>query len=300
MSAGGNKWHINVEDIIFTIIIFIVTMSVTIVTLYPFLYILFYSLSQPGMIRSGLLLYPKGFTYASYKLLFTGSQDIPNALRISISRSILGPLLSLLVTSMGAYGLTKRDMPGRGFIAKYVLITMYFSSGMIPTYLLIKNLQLSGTFWVYIIPGLFSVFHMVLIRTYFENLPAELEESAIIDGAGDFTVFLRIVLPLSMPVLAAVTLFSCVGHWNAYVDNLLYNASNKNLFTLQYVLMIFMDNIARTLSDFRNQTALSVAPPNPTTLKMALTVITVTPILFVYPFLQRYFAKGILIGSIKG
>ena len=271
---------------------------VSLITLYPFLYILFYSFSSSNRVGMGLLLYPKGFTVDSYKILFTGTQGIAQAMFISVCRSIAGPVLSLFVNSMGAFALSRKRLCGRrGFMA-YVTVTMYFSSGMIPMYVLMQRLHLAGTFWVYIIPTMFSAFNMILIKTYMEGLPPALEESALIDGANDYVIFFRVTLPLCMPVLAAVLLFDCVNQWNAYSDTMIYNSMNPDLHTLQYVLMTFVDTRASSLEEAQQQ--MQMQSFNSTTAKMALTVITTVPILCVYPVLQMYFAKGILIGSIKG
>lgn len=282
----------------FDILIAIVMITVTVTCLYPFIYILFYSLSSSGQVGTGLLLYPKGFTFDSYNLMFTSVKEILHALLISVLRSTIEPVLAVLVTSLGSYALTRRDLLFRGFWTRYITITMYFSCGMIPVYMLMYNLKLVGTFWIYIIPSLFSAFNMLLIKTYMETLPPSLQESAVIDGANDFIQLFRIVLPLCKPVLAAILLFECVGQWNAYSDNMIYNSNKSNLHTLQYVLMNFIQSNSSSVEDARLKAKLITI--NSTSLKMSLTVITVIPIMFVYPFLQKYFAKGILIGSIKG
>jgi len=297
----NTKLRVNSEvlgELLFSLFIALVMLFVSIITIYPFIYILFYSLSNPMKVTQGLILYPHGFTLDSYKMLFESSSGIAHAMFISVARSVIGSFLAILVTSMGAYTMSRRDLFGRSIIIKFVTITMYFSSGMIPTYILMQRLRLTGTFWVYIIPYLFNVFNMILIKTYIEGLPAALQESAVIDGANDYTLFFRIVLPSCKPVLAAVLLFECVNHWNLYTDTMLYNASRKDLHTLQYVLMTFIETRTRNIETARLQVGISAV--NSTSLKMALTVITIIPILFVYPNLQKYFAKGILIGAVKG
>jgi len=292
------KYKFTLENVLMDFIITVVMVIITMVTFYPFLYILFYSLSSPGTIGTRLLIWPRGFNVNAYSLMLRNISEIPRAFFISVSRTVLGSFLSLFVTSMGAYVMTRRELLFRPFISKYITITMYFSSGMIPMYVLMNNLRLSGTFWVYIIPSLFGVFNMILIRTYIENMPAGLEESAVIDGANDYVLYFRIVLPVIIPVLAAVLLFSCVGHWNAYMDTMLYNAENRRLHTLQYVLMVFVQTNTASLEQARRAQNLTVINAN--TLKMALTIVTIIPILLIYPALQKHFAAGIMIGSIKG
>jgi putative aldouronate transport system permease protein len=180
---------------------------------------------------------------------------------------------------------------------------MYFGAGLIPYYLLLKKLMLINTFWLYIIPGIMNVYGMILMRTYIESLPSSLHESAYIDGANELVMFFKIIIPLCIPVIAAITLFSCVGHWNSYTDTLIYNSAKPKLYTLQYVLMTFVTTVAATqsenaINDVINQTRHTKLTPM--TVRMAITVITVLPISLVYPFLQKYFIKGILIGAVKG
>ncbi len=284
-------------DYVFDFIIYLVMLVVFVVSLYPFWYVVMYSFSTSGSVGSNLLLYPKGFNVDSYRLLMSVDK-IPHALMISVARSVLGPTLSILVTAMAAYALMNRDLVGRSFFVKLLMITMYFSSGMIPSYLLMSEIGLTGTFWVYIIPGLFGVYNMVLIKTYMESLPDGLAESAMIDGANDFVIFFRIVFPLSKPVLAAVLLFLCIGQWNSYSDTMIYNSSQTELHTLSYVLMNFIQTSSSSVEEARKNAQMNNI--NSTSLKMAMTVITTVPIMLVYPMLQKNFAKGILIGSIKG
>ncbi|MDD6175674.1 MAG: carbohydrate ABC transporter permease [Firmicutes bacterium] len=286
------------SDYLLKAFVVIVMTFISLITLYPFIYILFYSLSTSGKVGTGLLFYPRGFTFDSYKILFDGTADIGQALLVSVARTTIGPALSLIVNAMGAFALSRKRLIGRKGFLVYVTLTMYFSSGMIPMYILMQKLHLAGTFWVYILPTMFSAFNMILIKTYMEGIPEALEESALIDGANDYVIFFRVTLPLCLPVLAAVVLFDCVNQWNAYSDAMIYNSMKPKLHTLQYVLMTFVDTRASSLQEAQdkgqNQTF------NPITAKMALTVIVTVPILCVYPVLQKYFAKGILIGSIKG
>lgn len=280
-------------------IVFVIMLVISVITLYPFIYIIAYSFSAPAMVGGCLLLLPRGFHVDAYKFLFSSTTGggIPHALLISFLRSTIGPFFGLLITGMGAYALSRRQLPGRKLLMTYVTVTMYFSSGMIPTYILMQRLHLTGSFWVYIIPNLFNVFNMILIKSYIEEMPNELVESALIDGATDFTIFFRILLPLCKPVLAAVLLFQCVTQWNLYYDTMLYNTGNKSLYTLQYILMTLVSNSSKTLEAARTQTGVSL---NAAGLNMALTAVTTIPVLCVYPILQKYFAQGILIGSVKG
>ena len=292
------KQKLTVGGVIFDAVVAIVMITVAVVSLYPFLYILFYSLSTSGQIGKGLLLYPKGFNVDAYRLMFQVDK-IPHAILISVLRATIVPVACIIVTSMAAFAMTHRELMGHGVISRYLTITMYFSSGMIPTYILMTNyLHLSNTFLVYLVPSLFAVFDMILIKTYMEGLPSELQESAMIDGASFFKILFRIILPLSKPVLAALLLFNCIGQWNAYMDTMLYNTTATELHPMSYVLMQFIQTSTSSVEAARQKAQLQTI--NTTALKMAMTVITVIPIMCVYPFLQKHFAKGILIGSIKG
>jgi putative aldouronate transport system permease protein len=269
---------------------------ILIVMTFPFIYILSYSLSDPTKLSGGLLVFPRGFTLASYHTAFS-DPGLLHAIFISIARTLAGPTIMIFVTSMGAYVITRDELVGVKLIRKLFVFTMYFSSGLIPMYLLIKSLHLTGTFWVYPIPAAVSVFNMILIKTYVESIPDSLEESALIDGANDFILFWRIVFPLCTPVVAAVILFAAVEQWNSFIDTQIYNPMNPEYFTLQYSLFQTLSG-ATSMEELKNShSALIVTPQS---LKMAITMITVLPIAFVYPFLQKHFTKGLLIGSIKG
>ncbi|WP_409340531.1 carbohydrate ABC transporter permease [Paenibacillus sp. MBLB4367] len=272
---------------------------VGIVMLFPFLYIASYSLSETSKLPQGLLLFPAGFTLDAYAKAFE-DPAIFHSILISVGRTLLGPIVMIFVSSMAAYCLTRDDLIAVRFWRKFFVFTMYLSSGLIPLYVLIVQLNLSKTFWVYIVMTAVSVFNMILIKTFIESLPDSLEEAAVVDGANDLTVFWKIIFPLCLPVIAAVVLFSAVGQWNSFIDTQLYNAMNPELFTLQYVLYQTLsnaNNASLMQSGAMNANANTVTPEG---LKMAITMITVLPIMLVYPFLQRYFISGMLVGSVKG
>ncbi|GBG06454.1 sugar ABC transporter permease [Paenibacillus agaridevorans] len=271
---------------------------ILVLMLIPFVYIISYSLSTPSMMKGGLILFPKGFTLDSYKKAFD-DPAVLSGVFISVARTIIGPAAMLLFTSMAAYVLTRAELIGVKFFRKFFVFTLYFSSGMIPMYLLMGYLNLTGTFLVYILPAVISVFNMVLIKTYIEALPRELEEAAVMDGANHFLLFFKIIFPLCMPVFAAVVLFDSVNQWNSFIDTQIYNTMSPNLYTLQYVLYNTLNQI-NSLEQLKVQGQTEIGALTPQTFKMAITVITVLPIACVYPFLQRYFIKGLLVGSIKG
>jgi putative aldouronate transport system permease protein len=297
--SDGVRRFINATLNIYVVAALLVVFAVT---AYPFWYILTYSLSNPSKMLSGFLLYPKGINLQAYAYIFQNSR-VTDAFLVSVARSVSGPILSTFVSMLAAYVLSHRDLPGRKFLTMFFLLTMYFGAGLIPYYLLIKSLHFINTFWVYIIPGMMNVFGMLLMRTYIETLPQSLEESALIDGANDIVIFFKITIPLCLPVIAAIALFSCVGHWNSYTDTLIYNSSSEKLYTLQYMLVIIVNSV------YTNQNGSIIgemihqagrARPSPMTVRMAITIVSIIPISMVYPFLQRYFIKGMLIGAIKG
>ena len=291
------KSKVSITGIVFDSLNSLLMLVVFSVMLYPFLYVLNYSLSSSGKVGASLLLLPVGFNLESYRVLLKDA-SIYRALFVSISRSIIGPASMILVSGMAGYVLSKKDLVFGKFFRWMIFFTMYFGAGLIPSYLLIKNLGLTNTYFVYIIPGMVSAFNIVLIRTYIESLPISVEEAALIDGANEFQVYWRVLFPICLPVNAAVILFSAIGHWNDFITTQLYNAMETSLYTMQYVLYNALAvQLQRSLEEaMRSYTENTVTGQS---LKMAITVITVVPIVCVYPFLQRYFVSGLLIGSVK-
>ncbi|ACK41633.1 MAG: carbohydrate ABC transporter permease [Dictyoglomus turgidum] len=273
-----------------------------IITLYPFLYVLAVSLNDPfDTIKGGITIFPRIFTLDNYKEIFN-YPSIGRAALISTLRTIIGTIIGVFSTAIVAYVLSRRDFFARKLITTLFVITMYVGGGLVPEYLLIRGLGLMNNFLVYILPGLINPFNLILIRAYIDTLPSELQESAMIDGANDFIIFLKIILPLSLPVLATVALFVAVGHWNSWFDTYLYCGGNKNLTTLQYELQKILANAAAsstTIDYYSNLDPTRTMRVTPQSLRMAMTIITTLPIVLVYPFLQKYFIKGMTLGAIK-
>jgi putative aldouronate transport system permease protein len=262
---------------------------------YPFLYIILYSISNPDKVGMSFLIVPLEVTFDSYKHLFLQNR-ILHAYFISISRTVAGTIGTMFITYMVAYALSKQHLLFRKFFLRFCAVTMYLGAGLIPTYILMNSLGLNGTFWIYVIPGLMDVYSMLIIRIYIEALPPSLEESAYLDGANEVRSAFQIILPLCTPVIAALALFKCVGHWSSYYDTLIYAPTVSNLHTIQYVMYnLINDQFTTTFENVRIR-----LKANPLSLKMAVTVVTVLPVLFVYPFLQRYFVKGLYLGAVKG
>lgn len=273
-----------------------------IVMLFPFWYCVVGSFNDgTDYLKGGVYLWPRQFVTSNYKAVFR-DQSIYQAFLVSISKSLIGTATSLLVTGLAAYAMSRPALKGKNFYAPFMTLTMYFSGGLIPYFLLINNMGLYDSFWVYIIPSLFSVWNLIVMRSFFAELPDSLLEAAKIDGAGEYRIYFTIVLPLSKAVLATITLFSLVGHWNSYFDSMMYTSSLE-LQTIQYFLkcMITDPGAASTLAS----TAAMVIPEEarrvtPQTIKLAAMVITALPIITVYPFLQKHFVKGVMVGSVKG
>jgi putative aldouronate transport system permease protein len=275
-------------------------------TLYPFwnsLVISFNVGSDTSL--GGITFWPRKFTLENYSLVF-GDGRISQAFMVSALRTVSGTLLSVLFTAVFAYGLSKRELIGRKYYMIFCIITMYFSGGLIPSFLLIRGMGMMDTFWVMIIPGLISVYNMIIFRTFFLGLPAGLEESARMDGCNHFGVLFRIVLPISGPVIATLSLFTAVWHWNDWFSPTIY-INDTRLLPIQTLLkQILNSNIVteQLLQSVGNNAAAQdrlAAAQSVTTrsLSMATTMVATLPIIMVYPFLQKYFVKGVLIGSLK-
>ena len=251
--------------------------------------------------KGGLLLYPKDATLDNYAKVI-GNRYIWLGYKNTIIRTVIGTVLQLFFTSMGAYVLSKKFFPHRTFWTLFIVFTMFFSGGLIPNYLLVKELGLLNTYTSMILPGLISAYNMVIIRNYFQSIPEDIEESCLIDGAGRFRIFLQFILPLSKPILATVALWLAVGHWNSWFDVLLYIQEDTNKFTLQIVLRRIILTGSKEILD--TSAAANAAEMESIVssegLKAACIYVTTLPILCAYPFVQKFFVKGIMIGSLKG
>ncbi|MBD8841645.1 carbohydrate ABC transporter permease [Paenibacillus sp. FSL K6-4396] len=287
-------------DSIFSITNGIFMLIVMVVTLYPFLNTIAVSFNNGlDTIRGGIYLWPREWTLQNYVSVFQ-NPNLTQAAFVSVARTVVGTVVQLFCTAMLAYVLSRKEYMFNKLVTTLFVMTMYFSGGLIPGYMLIKQVGLLNSFWVYIIPGLIGVFNMIVIRTYIQGLSEGLIESAKMDGAGDFRIFMRIVLPLSKPVLATVALFIAVGQWNSWFDSMLYTAGNRNLTTLQYELMKLLSSATSqggtvNVDSFKNVTNMVT----PVSIRAAITVVTAMPIVLLYPFLQKYFVTGLTIGGVK-
>lgn len=287
-------------DLAFDIINIILLVLVMLVILYPLYFIIIASFSDPLEVLAGkVVFYPKKFSLESYKMVFRDS-NILIGYRNTIFYTVFGTAINIALSVLAAYPLSRRDFVGRQCFTMLLTITMFFSGGMIPLYLTVTNLGLYDTIWAILLPGAISVWNVVIIRTYFQtSIPFELTEAAMVDGATNFQLLFRVILPLSTPVIAVMVLFYGVAHWNAFFNALIY-ISSKKLYPLQLVLRsILIQNTPsdEMMADLDNAASRQLLAE---TIKYALIVVATAPIIAVYPFLQKYFVKGIMVGAVKG
>lgn len=291
------------EDIVFETIIVVFMFFVFLVTAYPFYYVLIMSFND-GLDASqgGIFIWPRVFTFDNYSQFLSDSSWL-GAIGVSVAKTLVGSILTVFFSCLVAFGLSTRDLLFKRFYNIVFLIFMYFSAGLIPYYLWLRELRLLNTFWVYILPTMFSVYYTLLARSFFATIPEALFESARLDGAGHFRMYVQIVLPLSKPLLATLMLFSAVGQWNSWSDTAFYAPGNRNLRTLAYLMrdVIMSNQISRGQGgDMAAQMASQYSRTTARSVQMAAMIIAVLPIILVYPFLQKYFVSGLTIGAVKG
>lgn len=266
--------------------------------LYPLWYIFVQSLSS-GPRATSAVVWPVNFTFKNYADILS-SGDVLHAFLISVLRTVIGTCCTLMACMLLGYLFSKQDMPFRKVLYRMLVITMYVSGGLIPTYLVYKSYGLTNNFLVYILPAVVDAYYVILIKTFIEQLPGAVEESAMIDGAGTITIFLKIILPMSLPIIATIAIYASVAQWNAWFDNHIYAISNKNILTLQYMLYCYLQEAESIVRELKERDPGAVLPITPRGVRMTVTMITVIPVLCIYPFFQRYLIKGLMIGAVKG
>ena len=285
-------------DMVFTIFNTIFMILFVVITLYPVINTLAISLNDgTDALRGGIYLWPRKWTMKNYITVLQKDNLITGAI-VSVARTVIGTVLSLVANAILAFIVSRKRFLFKKQLSLFWVITMYVNGGMIPTFLLYKNLHLTNSFWVYVVPGMISAFNMLVIRTYMNGIPDSLEESAQLDGAGYTTIFVKIISPLCKPVYATVALFVAVGQWNSWFDAMLYNHMSDKLTTLQYELMKLLSSVTNqgTSAEAMKNSSGSVTP---TSVRAAATILTMLPIICLYPFLQRYFVTGLTIGGVK-
>ncbi len=276
----------------------------TLTCIFPFYYLFINTISDNDLVKRGLInFYPKGLNFNNY-IALKGVNDLGYAFLVTISRTILATLLMVVASAFVGYLVTKQEMWKRSFWYRFLVITMYFNAGLIPWYLNFAMLGLTNKYSAYILPAIVAPYNIILVKTYIESIPAELEESAFIDGASHLTVFRKLIFPLSKPILATIAIFGAVGNWNSFQDSLILMQNNSQLFTLQHRLYIYLNqssNIAAVMNMGGSAAAAAMEQAlNAKVIKYTVSMISIIPILLVYPFMMRYFEEGIMLGAVKG
>lgn len=295
---NSNKIKTSAWDKVFVVCNILFMIAFVVITLYPVLNTLAISFNDgTDALRGGIYLWPRKWTLKNY-ITVLQKQNLITGAYITVARTVVGTLLALAANAILAFIVSRKNFLFKQELSLFWVITMYVNGGMIPTFLLYKGLGLTNSFWVYVIPGMFSAFNMLVIRTYMTGIPDSLEESAQLDGAGYITIFLKIISPLCKPVYATVALFVAVGQWNSWFDAMLYNRMSAHLTTLQYELMKLLSSVSNqgTSAEAMKNAAGTVTP---TSVRAAATILTMLPIICLYPFLQRYFVTGLTIGGVK-
>lgn len=298
-----NKKKIRPADAAFSIVNYLFFGIIMIICFYPFYYLIINSISANDLSAAGKVIFlPHKIHFGNYAKVLKLS-GLVQAVIISIARTIIGTGCTVMASAFLGFMFTQERLWKRKLWYRFVVITMYFNAGMIPMYITMKNLHLTNTFWVYILPVIVQPFNIILVKTYVESIPKSLQEAAEMDGAGILTVFAKIILPTCKPILATVAIFAAVGQWNSFQDTLLY-VTDQKLYSLQYLLYTYINqanSIAAMAKSSGTANLASVATTlTATSVRMTVAVVVVLPILFVYPFFQKYFVKGIMIGSVKG
>lgn len=299
------KMHLTWQDVVFNICNYGFFGIFTLSCIFPFYYIFINTISQRNYVVAGdITLWPKGINIQNY-LDILKVNDIFEAFGVSVARTLIGTVLMVAATGLIGYLVTKNEMWHRKIWYRFIIITMYFNAGIIPWYMNMSMLGLTGTFAAYIIPGIVAPYNIILVKTYIESIPAELEESAFMDGASFFTVFTKIIWPLSKPILATIAIFGAVGHWNSFTDSLILMQDNPKLFTLQHLLYNYLNsgsNLGGIMSSGNSSDVAGLLENmlNGKVIKYTVSMVAIIPILLVYPFMQRYFEKGIMLGAVKG
>lgn len=298
---GNRKVKSSTGSKVFTVLNTLFMIAFVVITLYPVLNTVAVSFNDGvDAVRGGIYLWPRKFAIKNYQTVFAMENLITGA-KITVARTVIGTLLSVVVNALLAFVVSRKRFLFKSQLSLFWVITMYVNGGMIPIFLLYRNLGLTGTFWVYVVPGMVSAWNMLVMRTYMQGLPDSLEESAQLDGAGYMTIFARIVSPLCKPVYATVVLFVAVGQWNSWFDAMIYNRLKTQYTTLQYELMKLLSSVMQQSgsASAASERGAAAAAITPLTIRSAATVVTIVPIICLYPFLQRYFVTGLTIGGVK-
>ena len=305
MKSMSKNNELTTSDILFTVANYTIFTIITVICIYPFYYLLINTISANDLSANGAINFlPKQIHMRNYIEVFKLKGLLPAA-GISLARTAIGTSLTVLVSGFLGFMFTQNKMWARKFWYRFIIITMYFNAGLIPMFITMNTLHLTNNFLVYILPAIVQPFNIILAKTYIESIPTSLQEAAEMDGAGIITVFSKVILPTSKPILATIAIFSAVAQWNSFQDTLIY-VTDQKLYSLQYLLYCYI-NQANSLKALimnsigsSNNLMILATQQTPTSIRMTVTVIVVLPILFIYPIFQKYFVKGIMIGAVKG
>lgn len=299
------KNEITPSERIFHVLIVIFFIIFTLICVYPFYYLVINSISANNLSAAGVINWlPKKIHWENYVQVLK-LEGLPMAALVSVGRTVLGTVLTVIASAFLGYMFTQEKMWKRKFWYRFVIVTMYFNAGIIPMFITMKNLHLTNTFWVYVLPAVVQPFNIILVKTFIESLPRSLEEAAELDGASTIQTFWKVILPSCTPILATVAIFTAVGQWNSFQDTLIYITDQK-LYSLQYLLYQYINQASSLAAMVKNSTggALNIGAiatqQTPTSIRMTVSIIVVLPIMFIYPMFQRYFVKGIMLGAVKG
>jgi putative aldouronate transport system permease protein len=299
------RYRPSAGDILFRFLNYVLFAVFALICAYPFYYLIINSVSANDVSALGdVRLWPVDFHLSNYGQVFQ-LPGLPMATVVSIGRTVIGTVLTVLASAFLGFMFTQTRMWGRKFWYRFLIITMYFSAGLIPVFIIMKSLGLTNNFWVYVLPFVVQPFNVILAKTYVESMPKELQEAAEVDGANILQVFFRVYLPNMTPILATIAIFSAVMQWNSFQDTLIY-ITDQSLYTLQYLLYMFINqasSLAQAAQDAGGnlgQIAGAATTQTPTSIRMTVSVLVVLPIIFIYPLFQRFFVKGIMLGAVKG
>ena len=300
------QYKLTPGDVVFNVINYVFFIAFTITCIFPFYYLFINTISDNDMVRKGAINFiPQGIHLSNYTSMLQAG-EISQAFLVSIGRTLLGTALMVLASAFVGYLVTKQEMWHRKFWYRFLVITMYFNAGIIPWYLNMSMLGLTNSFMAYIIPGIVAPYNIILVKTYIESIPADLEESAFMDGASYMTIFRKIIWPLSKPILATIAIFGAVGHWNSFTDSLILMQGAPEFYTLQHRLYLYLNTSSNIGALMNSGVSSSVGETlmqsalNAKVIKYTISMVSIIPILMVYPFMQRYFVKGIMLGAVKG
>lgn len=296
--------HKKPGDVVFNVINYTIFGILAFLCAYPFYYLIINSISSNELSNNGMINFiPRQIHFQNYRDVFK-LNGLSTAMIVSVLRTVIGTALTVFSSALLGYMFTLKKMWHRKFFYRFIVITMYFNAGIIPMFMTMKNLHLTNNFLVYILPWIVQPFYIIMVKTYIESTPISLQEAAEVDGAGPLTIFIKIILPISTPILATVAIWAAVGQWNSFQDTLLY-VTDQKLWSLQYLLYTYINQANSLAAAVKSSGSMAnvqnlITRQTPTSIRMTVSVIVVLPILFVYPIFQRYFVKGIMIGAVKG